>query len=420
MLLEPDNTKEGVIIEGAEKVGCTSLLYRLYDEYHERGYVPLLLRGPEIKSATDKEIDRLIRSAVIVQYGNAAVPLFAQLPTSKKLLLFDDFDDGPIRAEAARRAVLNNLRKRFGHVVVVVGELFEVRELLDGLGSVGLGTLKHYRLQPLGFVLRARLVRRWFQQGNDGTLDEAALLERCDGAERVMHSVMAKNIIPSMPLYLLTLLQSVEGGRSGDFRESALGFYYQFLLTEAFEGAGVQKEKFGELFEYCTVMAWFFFKSGRHTLDEHDLREFNGNFTRERHTVDFSERMEVLVRSKILLKRGNEYSFRYPYAYYFLKGRYLSQELAKNEIRDYVKHCCEHLYVRENANTILFLAHHTSDEFILDTIEETLRSLFKKEEPITFTGDTKIVEALIESAPETGILGRAARVASRKGKPCQG
>lgn len=44
-LLSPDITADGLLIEGEEKAGRTSLLYQLYRQYHERGFVPLLLKG---------------------------------------------------------------------------------------------------------------------------------------------------------------------------------------------------------------------------------------------------------------------------------------------------------------------------------------------------------------------------------------
>jgi len=72
VLLDPARTSNGVLLEGDEKSGATSLLYRLYDEYHDRGYVPLLLRGRDIKR-TAAQIDALIVRAVREQYGERSL-----------------------------------------------------------------------------------------------------------------------------------------------------------------------------------------------------------------------------------------------------------------------------------------------------------------------------------------------------------
>ncbi|MBK7491530.1 MAG: hypothetical protein IPI17_05600 [Nitrosomonas sp.] len=113
---------------------------------------------------------------------------------------------------------------------------------------------------------------------------EATSIARLDQAEKLMNAVMQKAIIPAIPLYLLTLLQSIDAGRSGDFKESALGYYYQYLLTEAFQNSGVKSDKLTELFQYSVYLAWEFHHQGKRELSELDLRAFNERFSNEWHT----------------------------------------------------------------------------------------------------------------------------------------
>lgn len=276
-----------------------------------------------------------------------------------------------------------------------------MREMLDGDASRELISLEHYQLQPLGYARRSELIERWFSLGGaDGTVDEANLISRCDQAERLIDTVMAKSVIPSVPLYLLTFLQSMDAGRSGDFKESALGHYYQYLLTGAFQSSGVKQDKLTEFFQYSAHLAWRFHLLNKRELSEIELREFNAIFSNEWHTVEFTPRIEVLVKARVLCKVGEDYAFRYPYIYYYLKGQYLSENLTDLNIREYIGHCCKHLYVRDHANTVLFLAHHTNDVFVLTAISQALHGLFQTCTPLTFNGDTSGVTRLIEDAPK--------------------
>lgn len=400
ILLTPDVTASGILIEGEEKAGSTSLLFQLYIQYHARGFIPVYIKGKELKKISEGEIDAVVRRSVNFQYGADAAPLFEQQPASKKILLVDDFDAGPVKSASARAEILCALRRRFTHLVVTVSELFEMREMLDGDESKQLLSLEHYQLLPFSYTLRSKLIERWYSLSSDGTIDEGALLARCDQAERVIDSVMAKTFVPRLPLYLLTLIQSMESGRSGDFRGSSLGYYYQYLLTEAFQGSGVKPDKLTEHFKYSACLAWEFHAKEKRELSELDLREFNSIFSSTWHTVDFASRMDVLLKARVLCRSGDDYSFRYPYIYYYLKGLYLSENLNDLTIRAYVGHCCHHLYVRENANTILFLAHHSTEEFILRTISEALHSLFRKRAPLRFDGDTTSICSVIEEAPK--------------------
>jgi hypothetical protein len=260
-------------------------------------------------------------------------------------------------------------------------------------------SLEHYHMQAFGYARRSQLIQRWFALAKDGTVDDAEFISRCDQAERLMNAVMTKTVIPSIPLYLLTLLQSIEAGRSGDFKESALGHYYHYLLTEAFRNSGVKTDKLTEVFQYAVQLAAEFHYRQKGELSESELVDFNNRFSAKWHTVDFRERIDMLVRARVLRKIGDYYAFRYPYIYYYLKGLYLSENLADEEIREYIRHCCEHLYVRDHANTILFLAHHTNDEFVINTLSEAIHNLFKNRAPVTFNGDTNGITNLIEDAP---------------------
>ena len=399
-LLSPEVTADGALIGGDEKSGCSSLLYQLYRQYHDRGFVPLLIKGKDLKKVSETDIENLIKRAVVRQYGKEQVETFAQLSRTQKLLLLDDFDDSPMKSADARVDLLCTLRKRFAHLVVTVGDMFEMREMLDGDASRALVTLTRYQLQPFGHALRAQLISRWFSVGADGTVDEASSIARLDQAEKLMNAVMQKAVIPAIPLYLLTLLQSMDAGRSGDFKESALGYYYQYLLTEAFQNSGVKPDKLTEVFQYAAYLAWEYHHQGKRELSESELRSFNDHFSKEWHTVDFTPRLEILIKARVLCKVGEDFAFRYPYIFYYLKGQYLSENLSDLTIRSYIGHCCKHLYVRDHANTVLFLAHHTNDDFVLKSIAEALRNLFRGRSPMKFNGDTGTINQLIVDAPK--------------------
>lgn len=409
-LLSPEMIADGALVEGEEKAGCTSLLFELYLQYHGRGFVPILINGKELRRTTDSEINSAIKHAVETQYGKRHVEAFSQLPATQKLLLIDNFDESLMKAAYARADLLCSLKKRFGHMVVTTGAMFEMREMLDGDSSRKLLALQHYQLQPFGYMLRSELIERWFSLGADGTVDEATFIAQCDQAERLMDVVMAKTVVPSHPLYLLTLLQSMAAGRSGDFKESALGYYYQYLLTEAFQLSGVKPDELTEIFQYSAHLAWEFHLQKKSELTNDELREFNDRFSKHWVTVEFSRRLDILLAARVLCRVGDDYKFRYPYIYYYLKGHFLSDNLSDLDIRAYIGHCTEHLYVRDHANTVLFLAHHSNDAFVLNSISDALHGLFRAHAPVTFEGDTTGIKQLIEGAPKLTYSGESPAV----------
>jgi hypothetical protein len=397
LLLEPERIKNGVLIEGDDRSGKSTLLHKLFLKYHNRGYVPLLLRGRDV-GKTAHSISNATRKAVEMQYGREQVEPFLQLSKSNRVLLLDDFDEGSLKSAKARREVLFELRKQFDYVVITVGEFFAVQELLDNSTEAQVSSITQLTLEPFGFSLRGELIVKWCE-ATEPDLDDNQRLAQRDNAEKLIDGVMGR-LVPSVPLFIFTLLQSWQMGQSADFGESALGHYYHYLLSAAFFKNGVKAEKLTELFHYCAQLAWFYYKKGAEELLIGDLEEFNERFSSTWTRVDFSDRLRLLLDARVLRDRSGAISFRYPYMFFYLKGQYLSENLADPSIRDYIARCCAHLYVRDYANTVLFLAHHTRDGVVLTCIERALQGLFGGRVPLTFQGDTTGIADLIMDAPK--------------------
>jgi 3',5'-cyclic AMP phosphodiesterase CpdA len=302
VLTDPVRLEGGVVLEGEEKIGASSLLYQLYERYYERGYVPLLVTGNQLRKATEREIDATIRVALLQQYGPDAQTKFDQLERRQKLLLLDDFDDSPVASASHRMQLIGALKKRFEYIIVTVGDLFDVKEIIASTGDAAFQSFHHYRLLPFGYSLRARLTRNWFQLGaNDGSLSDADLLAKCHKAEKVMDAAMIRNIIPPLPIYLLTLLQSIDAGLSGQFQESGVGAYYHFLMLEGFRAARISESMWNEIIEYCTELCWYFHTQRGTEVSRQSLQEFNEGFSRTRVTVNFDARLDELIRSRVLV-----------------------------------------------------------------------------------------------------------------------
>jgi len=398
LLQNPKETRGGVVLKCDERTGSTSLLYQLFVAYLDQGFAPILIRGADIKRSTIGHIDDLVDSAIREQYAEEDRIPVSQRPRSEKILLVDDIDESKVIDAAGRAQMLGYLRKLADHLVVVVSENFGLQEILEEDSAEDLVDLEHYEIQPFGYSKRSELVKRWVALSGR-SLGSAELISECDKAERLIAAAMHKSLIPSAPLYLLILLQSVTVGKSADLKESSLGHYYEFLMTEALLKAGVHHTKLTEHYQYATYLAWEFSTKVVRRLTKAELKDFNQRFSFEYFSIDFESELRLLLDARILIDSGDEYEFRYPYMYYHLKGRYLAANLNDSEIQAYIARCCGHLYVRDHANTILFLAHHANSDWLLDTIKHAMSRLFDGFCPVHFNGDTAKLNELISDAP---------------------
>ncbi|GLQ91528.1 metallophosphoesterase [Dyella acidisoli] len=392
-LCKLDIIKPGVFIIGEEKSGRTSLLYQLFLRYRDAGLVPVLISGEDLKHTQPEMLGRVVRAAYEAQYETAYVE-FEQLSKTNKILIVDDFQFTPIKNEQHRSVLLENLGK------FASGLLFSCdKSIPSERFELSSAKLRRFGLQPFGFRARHELIKRW-HGFSDPDLSEAEFLVRCDESERVVNHVMTRKVIPALPLYLVTLLQSLTVRRGAELIDSSLGHYYHYLITEAFRGAKASLDKFNELFDYCSHLAWEFYRKDTDELSETMLRQFTNEYSKVWTTVDFQPRLEFLLNAKILERRGSSIAFRYPYVHYYLKGRYLASRLEEPDVRAYIENACTQLYVRDNANTVLFLAHHAHDEFFIQSIQRSLDGLFEDCPAVTFDGDVTDVTALITNAPK--------------------
>lgn len=395
-LLSPERTIDGVLIQGEEKSGATSLLYQLYARYHDMKFVPVYIRGIDIKKSDRAHIDTLISKAVAKQYGENASAQYKQLSKKLKLVLVDSLDQSQIASSKSRVELITLLREHCVHLVITVGDMFEMKEMLEYEAETKMQPLTHYVIQQINYTLRSKIINKWFSCTQNERCDEARLIALCDNAERQIDAIMGKTLIPSLPLYLVTLLQSITLQTGNDFKETALGHYYSFLLTGALGKCGVKADELTELYQYTSHLAWAFHLSGREELTKNDLETFNREFSEQWTKVDFTSRLNLLLAARVLSEESGYYSFRYPYIYYYLKGLYISKNISDNSIREYIVNCTKHLYVRDRANTVLFLAHHFTDDFLLNAIASAYKSLFANCIPVKFQDDTQAVSDLIQ------------------------
>jgi hypothetical protein len=382
-----------ILILADDEGGKSFLLRRYFSDIHNSGGLPLYIKSEEIRSVTDREIDKLIEQIATHQYVNADEFKYAE--RSKKTVLIDDIDriKGDLKIQ---ERLVEILQARFNSVIVTAHSRFRLSELVGGNTSKSLTQYTSYKIRPFGHLLRNTLIRKWCMLGDVKSLVDFD--RKVHGAETLVNGILGKSIVPAKPVYLLIFLQGKEQNEQGELQNSSFSYYYQYLITKSLKEAGYRTDDLDEIFSYLSQMAWHFKEKERKELSEVELREFNTKFSNDFTSVDFDRRIELLYQSKIIAKSGDYYRFTYAYIYYFFVGKYLSDNLHEQKTMQVVEKYCEQLSIRENANIIMFLTHHSSDPRVISKISSTLDSCFSENEPLHLNGDMKAINSLVESA----------------------
>lgn len=386
-------TGKRILILADDEGGKTFLLRRYFSDIHNQGGLPLYIKSEEIKSVTEREIDKLIDQIASQQYVNTDEFKYAE--RAKKTVLIDDIDriKGDLKVQ---ERLVEILQDRFNSIILTAHSRFRLSELVGGDTSKNLVEYSSYKIRPFGHLLRNTLIKKWCMLGDVKTLVDFD--QKVYGAETLVNGILGKSIVPAKPVYLLIFLQSKEQNEQGELQNSSFSYYYQYLITKSLKEAGYRTDDLDEMFSYLSQMAWHFKEKERKELSTAELREFNTKFSQEFTSVDFDQRIELLYQAKIIARSGDYYRFTYSYIYYFFVGKYLSDNLYEDGVMQVVERYCEQLSIRENANIIMFLTHHSSDPRVITKISSTLDSCFSENEPLHLNGDMKAINSLVESA----------------------
>jgi hypothetical protein len=394
LLRELSADTSSMLIKGDQSSGKTALLKRMFVDGLESGIYPIYINGERLKTSSTRDIQDLIERCANEQYAEDSVDRVLQSRPDKRILLLDNLDRYRF-PDRYMSSVLDHLDNQFLKLIATADSAFDLKEALLTAELSSLRSFVQLRLLEFGFKLRFELVSKWFWLDDTKHHPE----QEAELADKIISRVVGRGLVPSFPIYVLILLQSIEVGRAGELENSALGHYYEYMILQALEPR-IRQDHVHEILNYCSQFAWFLYSVKKTRVSDKELRNFHDAFEKRFDLeITFDERKRMLLETNLYLELGNDIGFRYPYSYFFFLGRYLAKNLKDEETLLFIRRCCENLHVRDNGNAMLFLAHHSNDQFVFDALRDAVDSRFSEIAPLQFQQDTEALDKMVDQAP---------------------
>lgn len=389
-----NNSKSNrIVILGDKSSGKSSFCKVCFQEIFEKeNFYPIFIQGEEIKDL--KRIEKLKNRLLNEQYSSSKIPI-----SKKAFLIIDDFNNTKIRPEYLKNFLKDLIESDFSFILIW-DEYLTLNDIFDSLIS----KMDVYEILPFGRKDRYDLIKKWLDL-NDIGKNKVSIPY---GIEKIINQVIGKNLVPSYPFYILIILQTTELIPNEDFQESTLGHYYDVLIKASLiKNTPLNKEI--EKFEsYLSTLSYFFYKNRKEELSEDEFIKFHDNYKKEYgvgNNFGFKKTIENLSNSNIIYEVNEVYRFRYNYVYYYFLGKYLADNITRDEnIKKEITYIAKTLYYTSSANTYLFLSHHSKSEFVIDTILDIARDIFPKERMINFSDDIAEINNLVTDTSEKLIL----------------
>ena len=395
-----------LLVLGADRSGKTSLartVYRLLQ--HERGLVPLLLNGCDLKAGAQLPV--ALDAAYRRQYAPTTLERFNQLPTSRKALIVDDLDAAQISQRALGSAV-----QRFGDwfetIIIFADERFQIDRIVTGGDRSLLLDYRHYHIEEFNLVLRGQLIKRWVALGRPECEDQAFDRE-VETREKTIDTVLDRQLLPAYPIILLALLQALEVSRNVNAASGSYGELYEALITERLASISKKPSDLGTKYTVIARLAYFMYKSDADSATSGDFETICDEYLAEYQIrLDPGRLIEDLLSAQIIDRRNGSYKFKYAYYYHFFVARYfrdnLQDPLQATALRCQLEHMADRVYYDTYVNIIVFYLYLTKDNSTIERILANAEAIYSGVSPAQIEADVSFLNRLYVTTPRPVLL----------------
>jgi hypothetical protein len=206
--------------------------------------------------------------------------------------------------------------------------------------------------------------------------------------------------MPSYPIFILTLLQSLDENLQ-NFSQTSYANIYLVLIKAGLVKEGIKDSVLTSLLNILKELAFFMYDKKKSPFNREDFDDFILEYTSKyfRHKSLTNDKiLNVLCNSNILKFDDEYYTFSYKYIYYFLIAQKISTEI--ESYQGLIYELCNNIHLEINANILIFLSHHSKAQILIDNIVFTSEIPFENASPLTLSKDDEFVKFITEFTNE--------------------
>jgi hypothetical protein len=371
-------------------------------------FVPVLLRGNLLRG-DEHALVKTVSEAFISQYSPSMLTQYKQLDRAQRVIIVDNFHRARLRPQSERK-ILDFLERWASKTILLVDDFFQIEEIADG-GAVELrlANYEHLEILPLPPSLRGELVSRWVQLSEEGDEPSVCSNKEISEREKVISTLLGRQLLPSYPIFILGILQAMEAGRSVALATGSYGELFDSLITDRLAAVSGFPTEIGTKYTYIARLAYFMFLSNRRYLALDDVREVSARYMEE-FAMDIDPRviLEELVTAQILYHSDARYRFKYPYYFHFFVARYFRDNIYSVQqglaLRAKLKEMIDHVYYETYSAILVFFIYFTHDEDTINAVTANADQIYGDHEPCDLDQDVEFLNKLYLEPPRPLLL----------------
>src|ERR1700690_1998723 len=404
-VLEFVKEHDHVLLVGDDKSGKTALAKTLYlDLQREAHLVTLFLDGRSLRAADFRDVTALVCREFKRQYESQSCDTFLQLSSDSCGVVIDDFDSLSL-GKAAQSSAVQELARRFGKIIIFVSAGYEIAVVTGKTDSPVFAAFRQYVIQEYGHALRGKLISKWVALGKDEyDLDESYTRE-VDTRERLVSTLLGKQLLPSNPVNVLAILQALEATRNLNTASGSYGELYECLITDRLASISTKATELGTKYTLISRLAYFMFTSERQSVTREDIRlVYEAYYHDYGIHLDPDRFADDLKAAGLLDEVDGNLRFKYSYYYHFFVARYFRDNIQDASeswaLRGKIKVMAESIYFEEYASILVFYLYLTKDSAVIRVLLDNARRIYADVPPCDLEQHVASVNRLYISPPK--------------------
>lgn len=373
-----------ISLEGDVQSGKSSLLNMLYLHLIDKNFYPLMISG---KTLMKNNFQRAIKSCFEEQYEDRddVYEEYRQYDLSKKIVFIDNLHEYTNNTKLLI-AKIKELKSIFGKIIFSTNAMYTQASAL----SAEFEDLEFFIIEPLGYKKRSELIERYhLLNESESTITEQIILQKTKNHFDQIQLVLGNRLIPSYPVYILSILQTLLYANSPNIEQTSLGYCYQSLIYIALVGkAKIKNEDVDSYFNFLAELAYSLYETDLNTFSEKYLDDFYALYSQKYVTTNLSSIKDNLIEANIIVENEEgDFQFKFNYIFYFLISRKIVDLINTKQGNEIITKLCNNLSNEKDANVLIFTTHHSKDDYLIDEATLSLMSPYESYAPITLKVD---------------------------------
>lgn len=408
-LIEDFGDYSKILIAGENQSGKTTLCKKIFMKLREKNFVPVYIsdKNNQYKGKIKSKISKAYKK----QYETIPIE---EIDKQRIVPIIDDFHFAKNKEKH-----INDLSS-YLHQIVVVDDIFSLNFKDENL----IRSFTHFKIKEFIPSLRNQLIEKWTNltdKKNNANHNENEIYQSIDNTTELVNTALGKvignGIMPAYPFFILSVISTYETfAKPLDQEITSQGYCYQALIYMYLIKQGVKNDEIDIYINFLTEFAFYFYTSKKNELAIDDFNSFMELYLNKYHLPIKQEiLLKNLQKTQIIgLDDFNNYTFCYPYLYYFFVAKYLAEHIEDN--KKVIDSIISNLHKDENAYIAIFISHHSKNVYVLDEIILNAYSLFDKYNTATLSKeelsffDEQVDIIIKEVLPPTNVTPEKERV----------